>query len=162
MSTDATTEKTPDKATPEEARLDAATAWAHASREDGPHVLLRPRLMLSVPFQFRPDSDGRTEERVELPENETIRVPAGAPLVRLVYAMQFNGVGAVDEHYDGLDLHPRLAMEGEEAVREALRAKIESIRSEAARKLVRAAELETLLAEEWEVAWPAYWTERGG
>ena len=78
------------------ADLDAATAWAHAYREDGPHVVSNARIVLFAPYRFKPEQDGRKRRRVNLPEEEDVRLPAGAPTARIAYDMQFNGVGKAE------------------------------------------------------------------
>jgi hypothetical protein len=145
----------------EGADLDAATAWARANLHDGPHVVSAPIITMQAPFNFEPGQDGRGERRVHLPEQAIVRMPAGAPLLRLTWKVQFNGAGPAEYAGDGLRIHPRLACEGEEAVREALRERAEELRSEAARKLDRAARYDSLLEEEWETDWPAYWRDTG-
>jgi len=149
------------KGNPETTDLDAATAWAHAYREDGPHVVSNARIELFAPYQFSPEQDGREKRRVDLPEKEHVRLPAGAPTARLAYDVQFNGVGKA-EYGGALDLHPRLAMKGEDAAREALRERIGDLREEAARRLETTEQYESVLAQEWAVAWPSYWKEFDG
>ena len=146
----------------ERARLEAATAWAHDRIEDGPHVVSAPIITMQAPYRFKPEQDGRDERRVSLPEKATVRMPAGAPLMRLAWKIQFNGAGPPEYAGDGLRIHPRLACEGKEAVREALRERADELRDEAARKLDRAAAYDSLLEEEWETDWPAYWREMDG
>jgi hypothetical protein len=43
-----------------------------------------------------------------------------------------------------------------------LRERAGELRSEAAQKLDRAAAYDSLLSEEWETDWPAYWRELDG
>jgi hypothetical protein len=149
------------KDNPETTDLEAATAWAHDRIEDGPHVVSAPSITMQAPYRFEPEQDGRDERRVNLPEQVTVRMPAGAPLMRLAWKIQFNGAGPAEYAGDGMRIHPRLACEGKEAVREALRERADELRDEAARKLDKAAAYDSLLSEEWETDWPAYWRETG-
>jgi hypothetical protein len=64
--------------------LEAATDWAHARINDGPHVVSAPIITMQAPYRFEPEqSGGRDERRVGRPEKATVRMPAGAPLLRL-------------------------------------------------------------------------------
>ena len=141
--------------------LEAATAWARDRIDDGPHVVSAPIITLQAPYRFEPEQDGRDERRVQLPESALVRMPAGAPLLRLTWKIQFNGAGPAEYAGDGLRIHPRLACGGKEAVREALRERADELRDEAAQKLDKAAAYDSLLSEEWETDWPAYWRETG-
>ena len=88
--------ETTDNASNASADLDAATAWARAHLHDGPHVVSAPIVTMQAPLKFDPGHDGRDERRVHLPEQAIVRMPAGAPLLRLTWKVQFNGAGPAE------------------------------------------------------------------
>ena len=140
----------------EAALLEQATTWANEQLQAPPNRLFSPRLELFTAPCWEADREGYVLHQCDL-MGESFRLPFGALVLRLVYATQFNGVGPIEEVCEEFAIHPLVAVEGPERVREALKEHVADKRRKAARLLQDSLELESLLEEPFGVGWLAYW-----
>ena len=131
--------------------------WARELRGN-PEIAIKPTICICQPRFSKPDARGFIKYHCDLTAS-TFKIPANAPYMELRWGYEYSN-GTSDWPAEGFDIHPRLARTGPEGIREALANHIDDKRMEAARLLVRAEELETLLSEEFQVEFPAYWEEK--
>ena len=87
------------------------------------------------------------------------RLPVGCPVLVLTFDVQHAGTGPFEPDVESLSVHPRIAREGPEAIRVALKEHIVRLRGRAAMSLREALKLEKVSDEAFEVDWPGYWEE---
>jgi len=80
----------------------------------------------------------------------------------LAFDVQHAGSGPFHEGVDSFTVHPRIACEGPQVMRAALKEHLAVLRRRAAMNLREALKLEGIADEAFEVKWPGYWVEQQG
>ena len=152
------TSKSP-KSTPQTPiTLQQATQWALHFVGGPPDVYARPHIKLVVPPHLEPPQQGYLSHTCAM-TGTAFRLPVGCPVLVLAFDVQHAGTGPFEPDVEALSVHPRLARQGPEAIRVALKQHIERLRGRAAMNLREALKLEKVSEAEFEVAWPGYWVE---
>lgn len=151
------TSKTTKSTLTPEITLQQATQWALHHVGGPPDVYARPHIKLEVFSHLKTDSQGYVTHTCHL--DRSFRLPVGCPVLVLAFDVQHAGTGPFHESVDSLTVHPRIAREGPEEIRAALKEHILVLRRRAAINLREALKLEKVADEAYEVAWPGYWVE---
>ena len=138
--------------------LQQATQWALNHVGGPPDVYARPHIKLVVFPHLEPPQQGYVSHTCGM-TGTSFRLPVGCPVLVLAFDVQHAGTGLFEPDVESLSVHPRIAREGPEAIRSALKEHIERLRGRAAMNLREALKLEKVWDAVFEVEWPGYWVE---
>lgn len=125
--------------------------WAHAKA--GPMPSLKAVRIVLEQACGAESPDGYVNERCHL-SDQRFELRADSPMIALVFDLLLDGI--VD--HDAYTVHPRIAKDGADAVRAAMRKKAESELERAARALVYARWFRQAAEMPMDIEWPAYWS----
>ncbi len=155
------TSKTPQSTPTPKVILQQATHWALNHVGGPPDVYARPHIKLDIFPHFETDPQGYVTHLCGLTDTR-FRLPVGCPVLLLAFDVQHAGSGPFHEGIDSFTVHPRIAREGSQVIRAALKEHMAVLRRRAAMNLREALKLEGIADEAFEVEWPGYWVEEQG
>ena len=126
-------------------------AWADAQTS---HSQFESASIVMDQLWFRPDEDGFHSLTCSLTD-QAFRVPSLSAVLQIHVRGRYPGEAVHD--LDSYEIHPALAIKGEDAIRDAIRARMERQARSAAVSLHEVRQLAHLLSADLPVAWPAYW-----